>query len=87
MACGARETTERLRDRGVIAEEGKERKGDVLKGREKGKVISEGEEKQSLRGGEKQSLRGGEKRSLLILVALASYLYKLGNAKRKYEEM
>jgi len=41
----------------------------------------------SLRGGEKWSLRERERQSLLILVALASYLYKLGNAKRKCEEM
>ena len=41
--------TERLRDRGIVAEEGKERMGDFLKGREeKGKAVSEGEEKQSL---------------------------------------
>ena len=38
-----------------------------------GKAISEGK-------------RGEDKRSLLILVALASYLYQLGHAKRKCEE-
>jgi len=54
--------TERLRDRGIVAEEGKERKGNVLKGREeKGKAVSEGEGKAVSEGEEKQSLR--ERRS------------------------
>ena len=76
---GLRDDREAQRQRNRCrGREGEE--GGVLKGREeKGKVISEGEEK--------RSLREREKWSLLILVALASYLYKLGNAKRKCEEM